>query len=122
MFLLWPQVEIVQYQVVSLEQRDAFFVGEEVMVKATVKLGAIKPEYVRVQAYFGPFEKNIITTPQVLDFQNFMTLPNAGEGVYEYSGKIPAAESGSYGLRLRIIPTHPHMLQPHELRLITWAQ
>ena len=121
MFLLWPAVEILQHQVVSVEQRDAFFVGEEVMIKAIVKLGAIKPEHVRVQAYFGPFEKNVITAPQILDIKNVTPLPDAGEGVYEYSGKIPAAESGSYGLRLRIIPTHQNLLQAHELRLITWA-
>ncbi|MEI6416587.1 MAG: alpha-glucan family phosphorylase, partial [Verrucomicrobiota bacterium] len=121
MFLLWPAVEILQHQVVSVEQRDAFFVGEEVMIKAIVKLGAIKPEHVRVQAYFGPFEKNVITAPQILDIKNVTPLPDAGEGVYEYSGKIPAAESGSYALRLRIIPTHQNLLQAHELRLITWA-
>ena len=170
MFLLWPQVEILQDQVdfsqnstsdancgvapvlasssinytlspcvpessgtssteanferslvAPAEQRDAFFVGEEVMIKAVIKLGAIKPEHIRVQAYFGPFEKNVITTPQILDIKNVIPLPNAGEGIYEYSGKIPAAESGSYGLRLRIIPTHPYLLQPHEMRLIKWA-
>ncbi|MBX9577758.1 MAG: alpha-glucan family phosphorylase [Chthoniobacterales bacterium] len=121
MFLLWPQVEILEHQVISVEQRDAFFVGEEVMIKAVIKLGAIKPEHVRVQAYFGPFEKNVITAPQILDIKNVIPLPDAGEGVYEYSGKIPAAESGSYALRLRIIPTHPYLLQSHELRLITWA-
>lgn len=121
MFLLWPQVEILQHQVMSAEQRDTFFVGEEVMIKAIVKLGAIKPEHVRVQAYFGPFEKNIIVTPQIQSIENFVPRPDIGEGVYAYSGKIPAAESGSYGLRLRIIPTHQHVLQAHELRLITWA-
>ena len=121
MFLLWPQVQIHQHQIESGEQRDAFFVGEEVTVKAIVQLGPIKPEHVRVQAYFGPFEKNVITAPQILDIKNLKPLPEAGEGVYEYSGKIPAAESGSYGLRLRIIPTHPYLLQSHELCLITWA-
>jgi len=122
MILLWPQVQILRYQIESNEQRDVFFVGEEVTVKAIIQLGAIKPEHVRVQAYFGPSEKNIIMTPQVLDLKNFIPLLNAGEGIYECSGNIPAIESGSYGLRLRIIPTHPNIFQPHELRLITWAQ
>ena len=121
MLLLWPEVEILQRELISVEHRDAFFVGEEVMIKALVKLGAIKPEHVRVQAYFGPLEKNAITIPQILDIKSVMPFPERGEGVYEYSGKIPAAESGSYGLRLRIIPRHSSLLQNHELRLITWA-
>lgn len=120
MFLLWPQVKILEYQILTREQRDTFLVGEQVTVKAIVKLGAIKPEYVRVQAYFGPIEKNIITKPQILDINDKILLLEAGEGTYEYFGKIPAVESGSYGLQLRIIPMHQHLLQAHELRLITW--
>ena len=38
------------------------------------------------------------------------------------SGTIPAAESGSYGLNVRVIPTNPNLTQAHELRLITWAR
>jgi len=119
--LLWPQVKILQYQIESSEQHGPFFVGEELTVKATVQLGSIPPEHVRVQVYFGSFEKNTISSPQILDIQHVTPLPENGEGIYEYSGKIPAAESGSYGLKLRIIPTHPNMLQLHELRLITWS-
>ena len=35
--------------------------------------------------------------------------------------RFAATESGSYGLNVRVIPTHPHLTQAHELRLITWA-
>jgi starch phosphorylase len=121
MILLWPQVQVLQYQIESAEQGNAFFVGEEVNVKAIVQLGAIKPEHVRVQACFGPFEKNSITKPQILDINKFSPPLNPEQGIYEYSGNLPVKESGSYGLRLRIIPTHPNLLQQHELRLITWA-
>jgi hypothetical protein len=42
-------------------------------------------------------------------------------GVYRFAGTIPAKESGSYGLSVRVVPTHPNLFQEHELRLITWA-
>ena len=44
-----------------------------------------------------------------------------GNGAFRYTGAIPARESGSYGLSVRVIPTHPNLIQDHELRLITWA-
>lgn len=121
MIRLWPEVAVLEYQIVAVEQQESFLVGEEIFIKAIVKLGQIQPEHVRVQAYFGPSEKNVIMSPQVQEIQKVMPLAPAGDGIYEYSGKIPAAESGSYGLCLRIIPAHPYMLQPHELRLITWS-
>jgi hypothetical protein len=43
------------------------------------------------------------------------------DGDYIYEGTVPAAESGTYGFSVRVIPTYPHLLQAHELRLIAWA-
>ena len=118
MIALWPQVRVLDYRIIHEEHSDAFFVGEQVNVMATVKLGSIDPAHVRVQAYFGPVEKNMILHPEIQDLTHGALL---SEGVYSYSGTIPAAESGAYGVNLRVIPTHPHLFQPHELRLITWA-
>jgi hypothetical protein len=44
------------------------------------------------------------------------------DGTYRFTGPIPASESGSYGFNVRVIPTHQHIIQDHELRLITWAK
>ena len=118
MITLWPQVKVLEYKIDHAERHHSFLVGEEVEVTATVQLGSIKPEYVRVQAYFGLVEKNIIINPHIQDMTNSALL---AEGIYQYSGKIPAAESGAYGINVRVIPTHENLLQAHELRLIRWA-
>jgi hypothetical protein len=34
---------------------------------------------------------------------------------------VPATESGTYGFSVRVVPTHPYLMQAHELRLITWS-
>ena len=44
-----------------------------------------------------------------------------GDGSYLYRGSVPASESGAYGFSIRVLPTHPHLQQDHELRLITWS-
>ena len=44
-----------------------------------------------------------------------------GDGSYFYRGSVPATESGAYGFSIRVLPTHPHLQQDHELRLITWS-
>jgi hypothetical protein len=33
--------------------------------------------------------------------------------------QLPATESGTYGFSVRVVPTHPCLMQAHELRLIT---
>lgn len=117
MIALWPQVQVLEHHILSAPHRS-FFVGEKVPITASIQLGKVKPEHVRVQAYFGPVDKNIMITPSVEEMRDGALL---AEGVYAYSGELPAAESGEYGLTVRVIPTHPLLLQDHELRLISWA-
>jgi starch phosphorylase len=120
----WPQIRIQDYSI-SYQIPDGkvtsevFYVGEQMKVTAGVHLGAVKPVNVRVQAYCGPVLDNAITSATISD------LPlekHVDDGNYTFSGMIPASESGSYGLNVRVIPTHPLLTQDHELGLIIWAR
>lgn len=120
----WPQIRVDNYGIShDLVDRDGtngfFFVGEQVKVSAEVHLGSVTPEHVRVMAYFGLVENNRIAgaTMSALAIERQLDDSN-----YIFSGMIPASESGAYGLNIRVVPTHPHLTQDHELRLITWAR
>ena len=115
---LWPQVEIKEVQVINAE-RVNILVGESLEVEAKVHLGELSPQYVRVQAYVGECDdNNNIKQPVAIDLTE---VKQDAEGDYVYRGAIPATESGAYGLNVRVIPHNPDLVQPHELRLITWA-
>ena len=72
------------------------------------------------QAYVGETDNGTLRNPYTVDLTN--VEKGSSHGVYLFTGMIPAAESGSYGFNVRVIPTHPNLLQEHELRLITWAK
>ncbi|MEI6714678.1 MAG: alpha-glucan family phosphorylase [Verrucomicrobiota bacterium] len=113
----WPSVEV---QRVDTEGTTAGVrVGDKVSVTATVHLGALAPEHVTVQAYYGEEVNNTILDPVTEGLQLAQKL---GDGVYLYRGTIAATDSGSYGLSVRVIPTHPNLTQAHEMRLISWAK
>jgi len=120
----WPRIRIEDYAI-NYEipdgkvAREVFFVGEQMKVTARVHLGGVPPGHVRVQAYYGPYLNNAISSAA---FTDLAMERNEPDGSTIFSGRIPAAESGSYGLNVRVIPTHPHLTQEHELRLITWAR
>ena len=120
----WPQIRVLDYEIAyqipdGKTAREIFYVGEQMTVNTHVHLGPVKPGNVRVQAYYGPVEKNRITAASFTDLALEKKLDG---GNHLFSGPIPASESGSYGLNVRVIPTHPHLTQDHELRLITWAR
>lgn len=114
----WPLIRIGDVAVENAPGGNVV-VGEEIVVSATVHLGPIEPEYVTVQAYYGESENNEIKGAAVATLD---LAAKISPGSYKYRGTIPATDSGSYGLNVRVIPTHPNLIQAHELRLITWAK
>jgi starch phosphorylase len=114
----WPQVQISDVRVTN-KDRQNIFVGEFVEISARVHLGAVDPRHVRVEAYHGEADNGDIRNPTATALNQ--TSQSDTEGNYIYQGSVPASESGTYGFSVRVLPTHPHLMQTHELRLITWS-
>ena len=114
----WPQVQIAEIQI-SNPDRQNIQVGEALQVSARVHLGAVDPSHVRVEAYHGEAENDVLrhATATVLAKKEKLDT----DGLYLYEGAIPASESGTYGFSVRVVPTYPHLQQDHELRLIAWS-
>ncbi|MEP6777509.1 MAG: alpha-glucan family phosphorylase [Chthoniobacterales bacterium] len=113
----WPQVRVID-ALVANKDRQNIQVGEALEISARVYLGSVDHEHVRVEAYHGEVENDGVRDPAVTVLQQSETDGNGG---YLYRGSIPAPESGTYGFSVRVVPTHPHLTQMHELRLITWS-
>ncbi|MEP6956595.1 MAG: alpha-glucan family phosphorylase, partial [Chthoniobacterales bacterium] len=113
----WPKIRVTEVK--ALNGDGSVFVDDALEISANVHLGPIAPEFVTVQAYFGEASNNEILKPSTIDLKQ---AKKVDENNYLYTGAIPARESGSYGLNVRVIPTHPNLTQAHELRLITWGR
>ncbi len=119
MLTAWPSIKIIGYQILPSKDHPDFFVGEKVELTASLHLGSIRPEDLCVQAYIETLEQNRVIDPYLEELHVQSVL---SEGLFLYSGIIPARESGTYSLNLRVIPKHPYLLQAHEMKLITWAR
>ena len=114
----WPQVRISDVQVGN-KDRQNILVGESLQISAHVHLGGVDPNHVRVEAYHGEAANGDIRNPSATIL--VQTRRVDGNGDYLYQGSVPASETGTYGFSVRVVPTHPHLMQTHELRLITWS-
>jgi starch phosphorylase len=112
----WPMVRIDKVEADVFGQVQ---VAESIPVRAIVQLGALSPKDVTVQAYYGEEYNCEILSPATTNLELSAKLDG---GAFLYHGSVTASESGSYGLSVRVIPTHPHLTQAHELRLIRWAR
>jgi len=114
----WSEVKISDVQAGN-KDRQNILVGESLQISARVRLGAVDPRHVRVEAYHGEIDDGDIRNPTATVLNQSSKAD--GDGNYIYQGSVPATESGTYGFSVRVVPTHPCLMQAHELRLITWA-
>jgi len=112
----WPKIRIEGVESTSPEKLE---VGATLQVRATVRLGQIKPEDVLVQLYTGPLDgQGKVRNAQTVE----MTCSHSGaDGVHLYSGTIPCRSSGMHGYALRILPRHKDLISPFQAGLIVWA-
>jgi glycogen phosphorylase len=110
------QVKITR---VHAENSPEIRVGEKIRVTASVFLGAIPPEYVRVQIVSGSVNANgTILNSSASD----MKCAGKAENDYQYEGQLECVESGSYGFSVRAIPYHPDVRVPYEHPWLVWAE
>ncbi len=112
----WDDVHI---ESVEAEIPREATVGNELPVRARIKLGAISPDEVAVELYYGPLDaRGLITTgssrPLACQGAN-------GDGIFQYTGAIPCEYSGQYGYALRIVPNHPQMAARYNVGLVRWG-
>ncbi len=86
-------------------------VGDEFTVETQIELGALSHQDVTVEAYVASEDG---------DPPAIFPLAHAANGLYR--GGVTASDSGVYRFNVRILPSHPDLVQKHELRLICWAE
>ena len=114
---LWKDVKILD---VSLPGGDRVALGEELDVIATIRLGGLTKEEVVVDLTHGPIGKDGDKLAN-RDITAMRSSEKVSEGVWRFSGTIPADETGVYGYGIRVLPFHPYLFSPLSMNLITWG-
>jgi len=93
-------------------------VGGKLEITARVKLGALSPEDVTVDAYYGRLDSQG-------DFAERGTVAlevkDSEDGVYTFQGHIPCTETGRFGYTVRIMPSQKRLENCFVMGLVTWA-
>jgi starch phosphorylase len=125
----WPEcavkdviMEVTQNDGEQLNlRRPKLKVGSELSVRVMLRLGAISPDHVSAELYYGPVDSwgNIREGSAVR-----MGYDKASEvqGEHWFKGSVLCKRTGQYGVSVRLLPRHPDLVNPHELGLILWER
>lgn len=110
----WGDVAIVSVQGGDGEDVTA---GASVPLEVRVRLGALTPADVSVQAHHGELDpEGAIVDGEALN----MEWAGAEGDVQIYKGILECVSGGSRGFTARVMPSHEDVLIPNELQLIRW--
>jgi glycogen phosphorylase len=110
--------DAVRVESVEAARPGVHHVGEGFALAATVRLGALSPGDVAVEAYFGPLDasRDVGRGRTVA-----LTLERPAEdGRHRYVGTIPCERSGMQGYTVRVRPSHPEACDLLGTGLVTW--
>lgn len=113
---VWNQVKVVSVNV----SESAVKVGTKADIFATVQLGSLKPNEVRVQLYYGTLNtRGDIIKGAATD----MELVETGkDGSFVFKTNHKYTLTGEQGLSVRVVPYNELMSTSFQPGLITWAQ
>jgi starch phosphorylase len=83
-------------------------------------MNGLDPKDVRVEIYAGAIGRDG-------SFETRRAVPmkpgkQAEDGVHVFKGEVTPDEPGRFGYTVRVLPSHPLLLDPHSLGLIRWAE
>ena len=112
----WPRVAV---ESVSGTTAQSLPVGTRMQVRSRVDLGALTPDDVSVELYWGRIDPK-----GELKEADSVVMQSAGreQGKYLFeAAAVPCASSGLHGYTVRVLPRHPDLANPFLPGLITWA-
>ncbi len=112
----WERVSVNDMQVSD----DHVRVGDPVKVLAKVYLGALTPNDVQVQVYYGAL--NTRGEINEGEAQEMDAVGKGEDGFYTFSAQVIYNTSGERGLSVRVLPKHAQLLTPFLPGIIRWAQ
>jgi starch phosphorylase len=111
--------EVVIQSISSNADGGQKMVGEDMEFEARVILGALTPEDVTVEAYYGPLN-------HMGEFTDRFTLPlepagESGGGVWLFKNAVTCRTTGKFGYTVRVTPSQKRLANPFVTGLICWA-
>ncbi|MCP2030589.1 starch phosphorylase [Okibacterium sp. HSC-33S16] len=118
----WPEVSIAHVESGGLDATPQ--VGDELHLRASVRLGSLSPDDVAVQVVYGLSKTgdDQLHDTRTRDLEVDTERAPAEEGTTEYVGSVKLRRPGGFGYSVRIVPKNDSLASVAELGLIRTAE
>jgi starch phosphorylase len=114
----WGRVSIASVDSSGIPQQAQ--AGDAFDVRAEVRLDGLSPDDVAVELVYGRTDEDDALAADH-SVHRLSPVGPAVDGVTAYTGTLPLTVTGTFGYAVRVVPTHPQLVSPVELGLVTYA-
>lgn len=111
----WSQVEVLE---VSSPAAAVLTWGDQLEVRARVKLAGLTPDDVACDIYFGPLDADGHFAQR--DTANLQPQGQQ-DGSWTFQGAVACSYTGRLGIKVRVVPYHPNLSSKYALGLAAWG-
>lgn len=114
----WPRISIAGVDSSGIPAQAQ--AGDTLHVSAAVRLDGLSADDVAVELAYGRTDEDDALAG---DHSVHRLSPSgpAVDGVTTFTGTLPLTVTGTFGYTVRIVPSHPQLVSPVELGLVTYA-
>ena len=114
----WGRISIASVDSSGIPQQAQ--AGDTLEVRADVRLDGLSPEDVAVELVYGRTDED-----DALDAEHsvhrLVPAGPAADGIVTFTGALSLTVTGTFGYAVRVVPSHPQLVSPVELGLVTYA-
>jgi starch phosphorylase len=114
----WPEVRVDNVDSSGIPQQAQ--AGDILEVHAGVRLDGLSPDDVAVELAYGRTNEDDALERKHSVYR-LSPVGDAVDGVTTFTGVLPLTVTGTFGYTVRVVPTHPQLVSPVELGLVTYA-
>jgi starch phosphorylase len=111
----WPSVKI---ESVTAGSSPRVVAGADLKATAVVHLGALQPDDIEVDLYFGKLRQDQTLTREGTSAMR--VAEDLGGGRFRFEGSIRAHEAGEHAFAIRVLPRHEALRDRFAMRLVAW--
>ncbi len=110
----WPEVGIWA----NGPTEGQLAIGQSIDITGYARLANLRPEDVSVEVVYGEDEDGHLSSST---YQRMEQDGQENDGSYRYRTRITLQSGGSFVYGVRVLPTHPALLDRYEMGLVKWA-
>ncbi len=114
----WPEVRVDNVDSSGIPQQAQ--AGDTLEVRAGVRLDGLSPDDVAVELAYGRTNEDDALERDHSVYR-LSPVADAVDGVTTFTGVLPLTVTGTFGYTVRVVPSHPQLVSPVELGLVTYA-